>query len=295
MNLNSFVYVAEIERCGSINRAAQNLYTSQSNLSIALKQLEDELGYPIFKRTSHGSVPTAEGYLFIQSAKAILAEMEKIEEIPLRIGSGDSISITCNWSAQILQSLVNFKQENHPEANDTYRETSLAQNFECIYENRYRLAIIDCFHSLSEYYQEKARNTNLEATVLKKEVPAVELLSEDHPLADRDSLSVAEIYSYPLVLFEDYRAAERMQVMGLRPDQQILYLFDRGSIVDTVKTSDSISILKTGTFVDAGQYGLRELPIRDFMESYDIILLKRSYYQMNSREEEFIRRLKLIF
>ena len=48
MNLNSFVYVAEVERCGSINRAAQNLYTSQSNLSTALKALEDELGYPIF-------------------------------------------------------------------------------------------------------------------------------------------------------------------------------------------------------------------------------------------------------
>ena len=74
MNLNSFLYVAEIERCGSINRAAQNLYTSQSNLSTALKSLEDELGYPIFKRTSNGSVPTPEGYLFIQSAKAILAD-----------------------------------------------------------------------------------------------------------------------------------------------------------------------------------------------------------------------------
>ena len=40
MNLNSFLYVAEIERCGSINRAAQNLYTSQSNLSTALKSLD---------------------------------------------------------------------------------------------------------------------------------------------------------------------------------------------------------------------------------------------------------------
>ena len=47
MNLNSFLYVAEIERCGSINRAAQNLYTSQSNLSTALKSLEEELGYSV--------------------------------------------------------------------------------------------------------------------------------------------------------------------------------------------------------------------------------------------------------
>ena len=167
MNLNSFLYVAEIERCGSINRAAQNLYTSQSNLSTALKSLEDELGYPIFKRTSNGSVPTPEGYLFIQSAKAILAEMEKIKGIPLRVGIGDTISITCNWSAQILQSLVDFKEQDHPETHDTYRETSIRQNFECIYENQYRLAIIDCFHTLSEMYQERAANTKLEAVVMK--------------------------------------------------------------------------------------------------------------------------------
>lgn len=78
-----------------------------------MKSLEDELGYPIFKRTSNGSVPTPEGYLFIQSAKAILAEMEKIKGIPLRVGIGDTISITCNWSAQILQSLVDFKEQDH--------------------------------------------------------------------------------------------------------------------------------------------------------------------------------------
>lgn len=71
MNLNSFIYAIEIERCGSINRAAQNLYLSQSNLSSCIKSLEEELGYKIFNRTSKGIAPTPEGYLFLQAAKAI--------------------------------------------------------------------------------------------------------------------------------------------------------------------------------------------------------------------------------
>ena len=88
MNLNSFVYVAEVERCGSINRAAQNLYTSQSNLSTALQGAGGRTGISGYlRRTSNGSVPTAEGYLFIQSAKAILEEIEKIKDIPKRTGS----------------------------------------------------------------------------------------------------------------------------------------------------------------------------------------------------------------
>ena len=41
-----------------------------------------------------------------------------------------------------------------------------ARTFECIYENQYRLAIIDCFHTLSEMYQERAANTKLEAVTV---------------------------------------------------------------------------------------------------------------------------------
>lgn len=292
MNLNSFVYVAEVERCGSINRAAQNLYTSQSNLSSALKSLEEELGYPIFRRTSNGSVPTAEGYLFIQSAKAILEEIDKIHDIPKRTGMGDTISLTCNWSAQVLQSLVEFKEHNHPEAHDTYRETSILQTFDCIYENRYRLAMIDCFHSNLEEYCERAYKTNIEPIVLKEGVPAVALMSDEHPLADRKSVSLNEVFAYPLVLFEDYREPNQMELMKLKPSQQILYLFDRGGLLDVVQTSESISILKKNTFVNPEIYGLVELPIHDFPDTYDIVLLKRSYYQLNSREEAFIKHLQ---
>ncbi|MBQ0078268.1 MAG: LysR family transcriptional regulator [Eubacterium sp.] len=288
MNLNSFAYVAEIERCGSINRAAQNLYTSQSNLSIALKQLEDELGYSIFKRTSHGSVPTPEGYLFIQSAKAILAEIERINEIPNRTGSADTISLSCNWSGQILQTLVDFKQHHHSVNEDTYRETSLRQNFECIYENLYRLAIIDCFHSLSDYYRQEAKNTNLDAIVLKRNLPAMALMSKNHPLAKQKMVSKSEVYGYPLVLFEDYRDPDRIKTMGMENLNQILYLYDRGGILDVLQASNSVSILKVGTFVDLDKHDLIELPIHDFGESYDVILLKREYYQLNNREKEFI-------
>ena len=59
-----------------------------------------------------------------------------------------------------------------------------------------------------------------------------------------------------------------------------------------VQTSNSISILKKNTYVDSAQYGIAELPIRDCPDSYDIVMLKRSYYQMNRREEAFIRYLQ---
>ena len=88
-----------------------------------------------------------------------------------------------------------FQRQDHPETHDTYRETSIRQNFECIYENQYRLAIIDCFHTLSEMYQERAADTKLEAVVMKERVPAVALMSKHHPLAHQESVTMKEIYA----------------------------------------------------------------------------------------------------
>lgn len=166
------------------------------------------------------------------------------------------------------------------------------QTFDCIYENRYRLAMIDCFHSNLDKYCEMARKTNIEPVIMKEGIPAVALMSDTHPLAGQESVTLNEVYGYPLVLFEDYSDPCQMELMKLQPSQQILYLFDRGGLLDVVQTSDSISILKKNTFVNPETYGLAELTISDFPDTYDIVLLKRSYYQLNSREEAFIRHLQ---
>ncbi len=44
MDIKYFEYVIEIVECGSINKAAQNLQMLQPNLSVCIKNLEQELG-----------------------------------------------------------------------------------------------------------------------------------------------------------------------------------------------------------------------------------------------------------
>ena len=50
MTLQQLRYLIAIAEYGSINAAAQNLYASQSNLSTAIKELEQELGITVFTR-----------------------------------------------------------------------------------------------------------------------------------------------------------------------------------------------------------------------------------------------------
>ena len=51
MTFQQLSFVVEVANCESINKAAERLYTSQSNVSNSIKALEEELGIQIFLRT----------------------------------------------------------------------------------------------------------------------------------------------------------------------------------------------------------------------------------------------------
>ena len=79
MNIKHFQYLIEIERVRSISQAAENLYIGQPNLSRILKEIELDVGFPIFLRTTHGVRPTERGATFLQHARNILREVESIQ------------------------------------------------------------------------------------------------------------------------------------------------------------------------------------------------------------------------
>lgn len=81
MNILHWKYAIEVERTRSINRAAENLFMGQPNLSRAIKELEESLGITIFKRTSKGMSPTPQGEEFLQHAKKILSQIDEVEAL----------------------------------------------------------------------------------------------------------------------------------------------------------------------------------------------------------------------
>lgn len=81
MNLNHLEYLIAVAENGSINRAAQALYVSQPYLSGVIKSVEEELGFPVFRRTSTGVEPTELGVQALEGAKRILLELEQMRAL----------------------------------------------------------------------------------------------------------------------------------------------------------------------------------------------------------------------
>lgn len=81
MTVLQLQYAVECARRQSINKAAEALFVSPSNMSKAILSLETELGFPIFMRTPGGVRPTDKGEAFLQHARAIVGELGRIEKL----------------------------------------------------------------------------------------------------------------------------------------------------------------------------------------------------------------------
>ena len=64
MTLQQLKYAIAVADQGSMNEAAKSLFISQPSLSGAIKEMEKELGFELFLRTSRGIVVTPEGERF---------------------------------------------------------------------------------------------------------------------------------------------------------------------------------------------------------------------------------------
>lgn len=78
MELSHLRNAVTIADFGSITQAAHHLYLGQPSVSKSMKELEAELGYAVFNRTSRGVVPTQQGLEFLTQARAVLHQIEKM-------------------------------------------------------------------------------------------------------------------------------------------------------------------------------------------------------------------------
>src|SRR5687768_2937053 len=102
--------LAEMERGGSIRRAARLLNMTQPAVSKALKELESIVGARLYERGVRGVTATAAGNTAARGAKLLLAELGMLAEEIRQADSGESISarigITSYLGASILPEIL---------------------------------------------------------------------------------------------------------------------------------------------------------------------------------------------
>ncbi|MBQ0059098.1 MAG: LysR family transcriptional regulator [Lachnospiraceae bacterium] len=115
MSYKNLNYIIEIAREGSISRAAEKLFISQSALSVHLRNLEIELGVKLFTRQSHGMVPTREGRIYVETANEMLRlESEMYAAITSTSNQFRSIGCCSEIGTEILTQVLFTFKEHYP-------------------------------------------------------------------------------------------------------------------------------------------------------------------------------------
>jgi LysR family nitrogen assimilation transcriptional regulator len=80
MDIRHFRYFVSIVECGSLSKAAEQLYITQPSLSLQIRTLESELKTQLLLRSSQGVKPTEAGKILYRHARAMLRQVENIHQ-----------------------------------------------------------------------------------------------------------------------------------------------------------------------------------------------------------------------
>jgi LysR family transcriptional regulator, regulator for metE and metH len=110
--------VAEVARTESVTRAADRLNVTQSAVSHQLREIEEQLGTPIFIRSGRRMLPTPAGRLIVDAAENVLGTIGRVEakiEQLLRHGGGElRVCTHCYTGYSWLPSIVAGLRRRYP-------------------------------------------------------------------------------------------------------------------------------------------------------------------------------------
>lgn len=294
INTQAFYSVLEVKKCGSISRAAQNLFISQPNLSTSIKSLEELLGFEIFERSAKGIIPTPEGALFIKSAEIIVSELDNIRRIPELCSTSDSkgLSVVCVYSPLILELFMQFINSSKVKhAKNTFKETGLNHAMQDIISKAYRVGFFYDFEVNHYKRIALAEKYNLEINLLHHKIPIMAYMNKDHPMGGRASINIEEFKKYPLVTYEDFAYEDWLGAIGIeRSHPNILYIYDRGGMKESIRGSENIGI-SVGVLNNTDS-DIIQIPIHGIGSNLNQYWVKMDNYKLNLTELSLIDFIK---
>ncbi len=203
MTLTQLRYFVRMVECGSLTRAAEQLFVSQPSLSAALRDLESEFSLTLFYRNSKGLTLTPQGLEFLAYAQQVLEQADLLEH---RYKGQSKVRQLMSVSTQHYFFAVNafvrlLKGVDSEEYEITLRETRTHEIIEDVANFRSEIGIIYLSGFNSQVLSKILREKRIATEPLFVARPHV-FMSAGHPLAGRQELTMADLGPYPYLRYE---------------------------------------------------------------------------------------------
>lgn len=203
MTLTQLRYVIAIANAGSMNEAARTLFISQPSLSSAVKDLEEEIGVELFRRSNRGIFVTPEGEEFLGYARQVVEQYELMESKYIsKKPSKKKFSVSTQHYTFAVDTFVELvKQFGMDEYEFAIHETKTYSVIENVKNFKSEIGILYLNDFNSKILTKLFHEFNLEFHELLK-CSIYVYMWKGHPLADREEIELSELLEYPCLSFE---------------------------------------------------------------------------------------------
>ena len=249
MTFQQLEYIVEISKCGSINKAAQKLFLSQSGISTAVRELENELGIRVLARSNRGVEFTPEGKEFLSYAVSLLEQKRGIESLygeARNAAAPVRFSVSCQrypFAVDAFLRLLRIAGENRFRFG--LRETGMDGVIDDVYDHRADVGVI-CLTDLTEKIICRLLDAReLEFHELAAVCPCI-YVRGGHPLAGRSSVTEEELDGYPYVAFEHDQGVasdffEEYPMVSLKKPAKCISVNNRATAMYVLASTDAFT------------------------------------------------------
>jgi len=282
--IRSFLAVAE---CGSVTRAAADLFVTQPALSRRLRQLEEELGASLLDRSRRGVALTEHGRFVEREGRALVERWERmkdgvgalsrLEAGAVRVGGGATAV-----SFLLPPAIADF-QRSHPGVLFQVKEAGSRDVERDVVGERLELGIVTLpVHS---------RELEVEPLLSDR---IVLVAAADHPLARRARVPVDALEGQDLVGFESPSAIRALIDAALREAgvrmHVVMELRSIPAILQMVATTRCLAFVSQ-LGIRPGDEATRVVPVSGLSITRGLAVIRKRDRPLSPASEAFAKRL----
>ena len=296
MNIQQLRYVVAIANSGTFREAAEKMYVSQPSLSISVRDLEKELGFKIFRRTSSGTFLTRRGMEFYEKAQELVKGFDVFQnQYANPEEEKDEFSIASQHYDFLPPTITAFSQQYPEYKNFRIFESTTVQILDEVAQGHSEIGIIYLNNQNQKGIMQRVEKLGLEVIELIPFQTHI-YLREGHPLAKKKKLVMEDLVDLPTVRFtqeKDEYLYYSENFVDTSASSQMFNVTDRATLNGILERTNAYA---TGSgFLDSDSVnGITVIPLNDNLNNR-MVYVKREEVDLSQAGTLFVEVMQEYF
>ena len=296
MNIQQLRYVVAIANSGTFREAAEKMYVSQPSLSISVRDLEKELGFKIFRRTSSGTFLTRRGMEFYEKAQELVKGFDVFQnQYANPEEEKDEFSIASQHYDFLPPTITAFSERYPDYKNFRIFECTTVQILDEVAQGHSEIGIIYLNNQNQKGIMQRIEKLGLEVIELIPFHTHI-YLREGHPLAEKEELVMEDLADLPTVRFtqeKDEYLYYSENFVDTSASSQMFNVTDRATLNGILERTDAYA---TGSgFLDSDSVnGITVIRLKDNLDNR-MVYVKREEVELSQAGTLFVEVMQEYF